>query len=85
MCSTITINMYCKRCNKYLGNTVDIQKCESARRRGHSHHANRNHERRTETYRLNWTQCEACQYEYSVYCDAIRSGVPYPAPNPPFN
>ncbi|KAF5694845.1 hypothetical protein FDENT_974 [Fusarium denticulatum] len=82
MCSTITINLYCKRCGKYLGNTVDVQKCEVARREGH-YHARR--ERRTETYRVNWTQCEACQYEYSVYCDAIRSGVSYPAPNPPFN
>ncbi|KAF5963621.1 hypothetical protein FBULB1_13264 [Fusarium bulbicola] len=83
MCSIITINLYCKRCGKYLGNTVEDKKCTAARLGGRNYHPYP--EYRTETYRVNWTQCDDCQYEYSVYCDAIRSGISYPTPNPPFN
>ncbi|KAF5586815.1 hypothetical protein FPANT_7108 [Fusarium pseudoanthophilum] len=83
MCSIVTINFHCKRCGKYLGNTVDERKCADVRRRGTPFH--RRADRRTETYNMKWQECDDCQYEYEMYLHALQTGIRYPAPNPPFN
>ncbi|KAF5535439.1 hypothetical protein FNAPI_12082 [Fusarium napiforme] len=82
MCSIVTINLYCKRCRKHLGNTVDDRKCGAARQGGRDYHPYP--ERRTETYRLKWQDCKDCQYEYRMYLHALHNGLDWPEPNPPF-